>query len=139
MAAVVDKEPEIVDESDGDDDVPEDAYDVLESALCGEYGSDGHNVNMSQSVKNDVKNAQRAAHKANEYRPVPRHARDHGTSARPENTTHFVQAAATKCFRETRGLPLDGQGGERLLRFVWRWTTGHRGDKRHSHKFTARR
>ena len=64
MAAVLDKEPEIVDESDGDDDVPEDAYDVLESALCGEYGSDGHNVNMSQSVKNDVKNAQRAAHKA---------------------------------------------------------------------------
>ena len=64
MAAVVDKEPEIVDESDGDEEVPEDAYDVLESALCGEYGSDGHNVNMSQSVKNDVKNAQRAAHKA---------------------------------------------------------------------------
>ena len=64
MAAVVDKEPEIVDESDGDDDVPEDAYDVLESALCGEYGADGHTVNMSQSVKNDVKNAQRAAHKA---------------------------------------------------------------------------
>ena len=64
MAAVIEKEPEIVDESDGDDGVPEDAYDVLESALCGEYGSDGHNVNMSQSVKNDVKNAQRAAHKA---------------------------------------------------------------------------
>ena len=65
MAALAEKEPEIVDESDVDDDVPEDAYDVLESALCGEYGSDGHNVNMSQSVKNDVKNAQRAAHKAN--------------------------------------------------------------------------
>ena len=64
MAAVLAKEPEIVDESDGDDDVPEDAYDVLESALCGEYGADGHSVNMSQSVKNDVKNAQRAAHKA---------------------------------------------------------------------------
>ena len=31
----LDKEPEIVDESDGDDDA-EDAYDVLESALCGE-------------------------------------------------------------------------------------------------------
>ena len=65
MAAVIAKEPEIVDESDGDDDVPEDAYDVLESALCGEYGSDGHTVNMSQQVKNEVKNAQRAAHKAN--------------------------------------------------------------------------
>ena len=65
MAALTEKEPEIVDESDGDDGVPEDAYDVLESALCGEYGSDGHTVNMSQSVKNDVKNAQRAAHKAN--------------------------------------------------------------------------
>ncbi len=64
MAALTEKEPEIVDESDGDDDVPEDAYDVLESALCGEYGADGHSVNMSQSVKNDVKNAQRAAHKA---------------------------------------------------------------------------
>ena len=64
MAALAEKEPEIVDESDGDDDVPEDAYDVLESALCGEYGSEGHTVNMSQSVKNDVKNAQRAAHKA---------------------------------------------------------------------------
>ena len=64
MAAVLDKEPEIVDESDGDEEITEDAYDVLESALCGEYGSDGHAVNMSQSVKNDVKNAQRAAHKA---------------------------------------------------------------------------
>ena len=48
MAALAEKEPEIVDESDGDDDVPEDAYDVLESALCGEYGADGHSVNMSQ-------------------------------------------------------------------------------------------
>ena len=64
MAAALAKEPEIVDESDGDEEITEDAYDVLESALCGEYGADGHTVNMSQSVKNDVKNAQRAAHKA---------------------------------------------------------------------------
>ena len=112
---------------------PEDAYDVLESALSGEYGSGGRNVNMSQSVKNDVKNAQRAAHKAaniglcQDTRATTEQVLD------PRTRLILFKLLATKCFCETRGLPLDGQGGERLLRLVRRWTTGHRGDKRRSH------
>ena len=68
--AVTAREPEQLDASDGegedksDGEQTEDKYDVLESTLCGEYSQDTQQVNMSQGVKNQVKNAQRAAHKA---------------------------------------------------------------------------
>ena len=126
--AVLEKEPEIVDESDGDEEITEDAYDVLESALSGEYGSD-HGVAMSQQVKNEVKSGAARGPQSCEYRPC-QDTRATTEQVLDREQSYFIQAPATKCFCETRGLPLDGQGSERLLCFVE--MTRHRGHKRRS-------
>ena len=116
MAAVVEKEPEIVDESDGDEEVPEDAYDVLESALSGEYGSD-HGCQY-EPVRQERRQERAAGRPQScEYWPMPRHARRRNRSSIRELDSYLFKLLQTKCFCEARGLPLDGQGGECVLCF----------------------
>ena len=102
MAAVVDKEPEIVDESDGDDDVPEDVYDDAGKRPQRRVRQRPRRQHVAVRQERSQERAARRPQSC-EYWPVPRHKRDHGTGARPENSAHLFKLLQRNAFAKLEG------------------------------------
>ena len=113
-----DKEPEIVDESDGDDDVPEDAYDVLESALSGEYGpSTAHREHVAVRQERRQERPARRPQSC-EYRPMSRHARATEQVLDPRTRLILFKLLQRNAFAKLEGCLSTGKEANVLLCFV---------------------